>query len=135
MASYNDYHTAFGMKRVASFEQLKTTQEAREKIKALYKDINNVEFLVGLWAETPSSGFLPGITGIYESMFGESINTMVGIDAFSQALTNPLLSENIYGEATFSKKGLEIIDSVDTLSQLMEKFADLKEKHISFRLS
>ncbi|MCH9705271.1 MAG: hypothetical protein K0U15_04000, partial [Proteobacteria bacterium] len=73
--------------------------------------------------------------GLYPSMFGPSILTMVGVDAFSQALTNPLLSENIYNADTFSKVGLDIIDSVETLSQLIKRVApDADCNEISFRL-
>jgi prostaglandin-endoperoxide synthase 2 len=47
------------------------------------------------------------------------MRTMVGVDAFSQALTNPLLSSNVYGEDTFSEVGLGIIDGTKTFKDIV----------------
>jgi prostaglandin-endoperoxide synthase 2 len=46
---------------------------------------------------------------------------MVGIDAFSQALTNPLLSPRLFGEQTFSPAGMEIIRTTKTLSDVLNR--------------
>ena len=137
LRSYNEYRQAFGFKKLNSLDELDTTEESKKALKELYQnDINKVEFLVGLWAENPSAVEWYGdVAGLYPSMFGPSILTMVGVDAFSQALTNPLLSENIYNADTFSKVGLDIIDSVETLSQLIKRVApDADCNEISFRL-
>jgi prostaglandin-endoperoxide synthase 2 len=40
---------------------------------------------------------------------------MVGIDAFSQALTNPLLAPRLFNEQTFSPVGMEVIRTTKTL--------------------
>ena len=49
------------------------------------------------------------------------IGRLVGIDAFSQALTNPLLNEHIFNEGTFSPVGWEIVQAPITLSDLVNR--------------
>ncbi len=136
LASYNDYREAFSMKRISSFAELNTTDASRDALKSLYNnDIDKLEFLPGLWCENRSGKGILNRLADYEPMFGESIMTMVGVDAFSQALTNPLLSENIYNADTFSKKGMEIMDSIETLEQLINWIIpSTKGTYISFRL-
>ena len=137
LKSFNEYRKAFGSKELASFDELNTTEESRQALRKLYNnDINKLEFLLGLWAEQPSLPLCPSLTGLYGNMFGSSMLTMVGVDAFSQALTNPLLSENVYGEATFSTEGLKIINSISTLEQLVnETVPQAANQYVSFRLA
>jgi prostaglandin-endoperoxide synthase 2 len=40
---------------------------------------------------------------------------MVGVDAFSQALTNPLLSQHLYNEDTFTPWGFALITETSSL--------------------
>lgn len=47
--------------------------------------------------------------------------TMVSFDAFSQALTNPLLAPRIYNEDTFSRAGMEIIEATESLSDIVRR--------------
>jgi len=45
--------------------------------------------------------------------------TMVAVDAFSQALTNPLLAPGIYGPDTFSPEGMKVIEETTSLSDIV----------------
>lgn len=117
VATYNDYRRAMDMDPAESFDDLvgkskNPAEKARRaalatELKRLYGKVDNVEFYVGLFAEPrEANGPLPDL-----------ILAMVAMDAFSQALTNPLLSEHIYGdnanrELAFTKRGFEEI--VDT---------------------
>ena len=47
------------------------------------------------------------------------IGAMVALDAFSQALTNPLLSEHVFNETTFTAWGMEQIETTQRLSDLV----------------
>jgi prostaglandin-endoperoxide synthase 2 len=96
--TYNAYCVAMDMKPAKDFADLVgKTDEPVEKarraklaadLKALYGTVDNVEFYVGLFAEPPNdNGPLPDL-----------ILAMVAMDAFSQALTNPLLSKFIWGD-------------------------------------
>ena len=126
LASYNDYRRAMDLKPARSFEEMvgKTddpAEKARRKrladaLKTLYGDIENVEFYVGLFAEPRAkNGPLPSL-----------ITAMVAMDAFSQALTNPLLSRHVWGErknqeATFTRLGLDIIEKTGGLRDMVER--------------
>jgi prostaglandin-endoperoxide synthase 2 len=46
---------------------------------------------------------------------------MVGIDAFSQAFTNPLLAPLVFNQTTFSPQGMEIIQSTRSLSDIVHR--------------
>ena len=84
-----------------------------------YRSVDDIEFFPGLYAEDirPNS-VLPSLIG-----------RMVGIDAFSQALTNPLLAPRVFNEATFSPAGMQIIKSTNTLSDILHRNIPDGEKH------
>jgi prostaglandin-endoperoxide synthase 2 len=46
---------------------------------------------------------------------------MVGVDAFSQILTNPLLSQNVYGPDAFSNYGMDVIKNTTSFHVLVER--------------
>jgi len=46
---------------------------------------------------------------------------MVALDAFSQVYTNPLLATRVYNEQTFSRVGMEILRSTNSLSQIVNR--------------
>jgi prostaglandin-endoperoxide synthase 2 len=51
---------------------------------------------------------------------------MVAMDAFSQALTNPLLSRHVWGDpenqlATFTREGLDAIESTSNLRDVLAR--------------
>jgi prostaglandin-endoperoxide synthase 2 len=111
LASYNDYRELCGYPRVTAFNQISGDPKVQNGLSELYKTVDDIEFFPGLYAEDirPNS-VLPSLIG-----------RMVGIDAFSQALTNPLLSPRVFNEATFSPAGMEIIGSTNTLSDILHR--------------
>jgi prostaglandin-endoperoxide synthase 2 len=111
LASYNDYRVAMRYPRVNAFEQITSNPEILARLKKVYKTVDDIEFYVGLFAEEPRpNGAVPALLG-----------RMVALDAFSQALNNPLCSEHIFNEGTFSKVGLQIIESTATLADLVTR--------------
>ena len=56
-------------------------------------------------------------------MMGELLTAMVGYDAFTQALTNPLLAPQVFTEATFTRAGLRIIKRTPILQQILARNA------------
>ena len=54
-------------------------------------------------------------------MMGELMGVMVGHDAFTQALTNPLLAAHIFNEETFTQTGTGDLPSTTTLQQIFER--------------
>ena len=111
MASYNDYREMAKFPRVTEFSQITGDPDRCRELEAIYKHVDNVEFFVGLCAEDVEGNTpLPALMG-----------RLVGIDAFSQALTSPLFAEHIFNEQTFSKVGWEMIHQPITLSDLVNR--------------
>lgn len=126
IASFNDYCEAMGKDRVESFEELvgKTKDEKEKKrrkalaaeLKRLYGHIDNLEFYVGLFAQPPDrNGPLP-----------DMVLAMVAMDAFSQALTNPLLSEHILGDEknkriAFTDVGIVAVEKTRRLADILDR--------------
>jgi prostaglandin-endoperoxide synthase 2 len=54
-------------------------------------------------------------------MMGELMTYMVANDAFTQALTNPLLARNVFNEATFTKTGMKAINDTHSLQQIVTR--------------
>lgn len=111
LPSYNDYRELCGFPRVTDFNQITADEYSQQKLKELYGDVDKIEFFVGLYAEDvrPNSAIPPLVARI------------IGIDAFSQALTNPLLSDKIFKPETFSEVGWEIIQNTKTVSDLVNR--------------
>lgn len=128
VATYNDYRRAMDMDPMESFAELvgktkDTVEKARraalaDRLEALYGTIDNVEFYVGLFAEPRErNGPLPDL-----------ILAMVAMDAFSQALTNPLLSEHVFGDPenrklAFTAAGLAEIERTGCLRDVLVRNA------------
>jgi prostaglandin-endoperoxide synthase 2 len=109
LGSYNDYREACRYPRVWSFNDISTRADVVAALEQCYPSVEDIDLYVGLFAEDVApGGALPELMG-----------AMVGCDAFTQALTNPLLSETVFGEQTFSAIGLEAIKATDTLSDLV----------------
>lgn len=111
LRSFNDYRERFSLPRLGSFEALTSDPHTQKELERLYGDIDNVELVVGLFAEEPQAGVL----------FGDLMSNMVAYDAFTQIFSNPLLSENVYGPETFSEWGLEQIESTNSLEALVAR--------------
>ena len=108
---YNKYRERFDETAFQSFEKLTGDDALADELRGIYNDVNDVEFMVGLLAEKRSE----------KETLGGLMFAMVGVDAFSQALTNPLLSGNVFGEDTFSDIGLAEIENTSTLQDIVKR--------------
>jgi Animal haem peroxidase len=111
LRSYNDYRELFKYPRVTSFNQVSSDETVVAELERLYRHVDNLELYVGMYAEDlrPNSALPP------------MVGRLVGLDAFSQALTNPLLAENVFNQETFSPVGWDEIMSLHTLSDLVHR--------------
>jgi prostaglandin-endoperoxide synthase 2 len=111
IGSYNDYREAFKYPRVTKFEQITGDKEKIKVLRSLYRDVENIEFFVGLLAEdiAPRAAVPP------------LIGRMVAFDAFSHAFTNPLLSKQVFNEQTFTQMGMETIHATCTLQDVLDR--------------
>ncbi len=113
LQSYNDYRRRFGMAPKRDFADLTSDVAAQRRLAELYGDVDHLEWYVGIFAEDH-----PG-----EQMMGDLLTAMVGYDAFTQALTNPVLAPQVFTEATFTRAGLKIIRTTRSLEQILARNA------------
>jgi prostaglandin-endoperoxide synthase 2 len=112
LARYNAYREYCKFPPVKRFEQITSDRVIRDGLRDLYGNVMDIEFFVGLFAEDrrPNS-VLPSMVG-----------RLVGLHAFSQLMTNPLLAPEIYDHpATFSKLGEATIKTTNSLEQLLNR--------------
>jgi prostaglandin-endoperoxide synthase 2 len=111
LATYNDYRVAFGMDRAISFDDITSNPALAAMLEDLYGEPDHVEFYPGLMAEDRvEDSPLPGL-----------LLRMVAVDAFSQALTNPLLSEHVWNERTFTPWGFDLIKRTSKLGDILAR--------------
>jgi prostaglandin-endoperoxide synthase 2 len=123
LRSFNDYREAYGLKRMTSFQELTADTDVQQRLEALYGDIDKLEWYVGIFAEDYPDYM----------MMGELMTYMVANDAFTQALTNPLLARNVFNEDTFSPTGMKIITTTGSLQQIVGRNSGSPDAvHVSF---
>lgn len=123
LRSFNDYREAYGLSRLTSFEELTANSEVRQRLEALYGDIDKLEWYVGIFAEDYPDYM----------MMGELLTYMVANDAFTQALTNPLLSRQAFNDTTFTSTGMGMIKSTSSLQDIVTRNAGSPTSvHVSF---
>jgi prostaglandin-endoperoxide synthase 2 len=111
LASYNDYRAACGFPRVTDFDQISGDPLVQDELRSLYGQVDRIEYYAGIFAEdTRPNSVLPPLIG-----------RMVGVDAFSQALTNPLLNPHIFNEQTFSPLGMKLIFETSRLADILKR--------------
>ncbi|WP_419904966.1 peroxidase family protein [Kiloniella sp.] len=108
---FNEYRVQFGLDELDDYDDLTSDKELGAELKSLYGDIDNLEFFIGLFAEQ----------GDDNELFGDLMLSMVASDAFTQALTNPLLSKHVFNKDTFTKYGLKVIKNTNSLQHLVAR--------------
>ena len=112
LAPYTAYRKYMGMSQPSRFEDISTNPDVVTFLRDKYNGrVEDVEFYVGLFSEDPGKN-----TSLHPL-----IRSMVAVDAFSQAFTNPLLSEHVFNESTFSAPGWETIKGRNTLDALVRR--------------
>ncbi|MBC2776970.1 peroxidase family protein [Parasphingopyxis marina] len=112
-----DFATLVGKSKDPAEQERRTALAAA--LKVLYGSVDGLEFYTGLFAEPrEKNGPLPDL-----------LTAMVAMDAFSQALTNPLLSEHVWGDEdirreTFTQRGLDIMTDTACLRDILARNTD-----------
>ena len=109
LTSYSDYRNYAGLSRPSVFEDISSNPRTIALLSRLYENPDKVEFYIGLFAEEP----------IKNSPLPPLILRMVAVDAFSQALTNPLLSKAVFKPETFSAIGWDTIQNTSSLKDVL----------------
>jgi prostaglandin-endoperoxide synthase 2 len=111
LASYNDYRQACGYPRLAAFADVSERPDVQAALASCYSSVDDMELYVGLFAEDV----------VDRGVLGDLMGTMVGVDAFSQALTNPLLAPQIFSADTFTEAGMAEIANTSALSDIVNR--------------
>jgi prostaglandin-endoperoxide synthase 2 len=109
---YNDYRAFFKLPRLASFMELTRDEVLAERLHRLYGSVDKVDLVVGLLAERRHSE---------DAVLGNLMAYMVGVDAFSQALTNPLLAKRVFGEGAFGRAGLRSVLATASFADIVAR--------------
>ena len=125
VGSYNDYRESVGYPRVTRFEQITGDADRVEALRRVYGAVDNVELLVGLFAEDVGR----------RSAVPPLIGRMVALDAFSQALTNPLMSEHVFNERTFTREGMKVIEETQRLQDIVNRNLGPNQKPVSISMT
>lgn len=107
-ASYRHYSS---LSKPTRWEHINPDPKVVNLLSKCYRTPGDVEFYVGLFAEPNNPN----------SPLPELLTTMVGVDAFSQALTNPALSRHVFNKNTFSSIGWDAIHNTRSLMDLIQR--------------
>lgn len=121
LASYNAYRKRFGLKEAETFEEVTGETKLAAELSRLYgDDIDALEWYIGMVSEQHG----------HNMIMGDLMFNMVAHDAFTHALTNPLLANDVYKPATFSQTGWDIIHDTTTLSEIVARVAPLSDGQV-----
>jgi prostaglandin-endoperoxide synthase 2 len=112
--NYNAYRVAFGMRPATEFSEISGDRTIQALLQQIYGTVDQVEFYPGLFAEDR----------VPDSPLPQLLMTMVAVDAFSQALTNPLLSQHVWKDnptLTFTDWGFGEIAATSTLADVLKR--------------
>lgn len=115
LAPYVDYKAYMHKRgrRPQQFTDVSSDPSVVDFLQSTYASVDDIEFYVGLFAEDPDPNSpLPTLLG-----------EMVAVDAFSQALTNPLLSKHVMANKidAFSAPGWEAIAATSSMRDILQR--------------
>ncbi|MGF1884729.1 hypothetical protein L4D13_01110 [Photobacterium profundum] len=113
LETYNSYREYLSLPKSNSFEDISSDPKVVNFLNDHYSSVDDVEFYCGLFAEDLNKN----------SPLPQLLTDFVGLDAFSQALTNPLLSKEVFEqkEAVFGKAGWKAIQETSTLRDIVAR--------------
>lgn len=127
LEKYNAYRKHLGLHEAKDFSDVTDDPDVAQKLSSLYKgNINDLEWYVGMLAESHGE----------DMIMGEMLLTFVAHDAFTQALTNPLLSKAAFNPKTFTNEGWGVINATTTLEDIVSRNLGAGQStYCSFRMA
>jgi prostaglandin-endoperoxide synthase 2 len=111
VAPYGDYRNYVGLARPQTFSDVSQNPQVVNFLSTHYGSPDEIEFYIGIFAEDQ----------IPNSPLPLLLFRMVAVDAFSQALTNPLMSEHVFNVETFTKYGWDTIHNTSSLQDILSR--------------
>ncbi len=113
LKSYNSYREYLSLPKVECFEEISSNSKVVAALNKHYDSVDDVEFYTGLFAEDQQPN----------SPLPQMLLLLVGVDAFSQALTNPLFSRSVFsqGAAVFGEAGLRAFEQTSSLLDIVQR--------------
>jgi hypothetical protein len=113
---YNEFRRLFHMKPIQSFDEMKSSEKLREVYgqKDGRDDVELLDLMVGMFAETPPTGF-----GISDTAF------RVFILMASRRLKSDRFIADEFTEEVFTKEGLDWVNDNSMVSILLRHFPEL----------
>lgn len=113
---YNQFRRLLHLDPVDSFEDLTDNEQWREEIRRVYdNDIDRVDLMVGLYAETPPKGF----------GFSDTAFRIFVLMAPRRLKSDRFLSKD-YGPEMYTQAGIDWVESNDMSTILLRHFPELK---------
>lgn len=125
LQTYNSYRERFGLKAAKNFDDVTDDPKLARQLEDMYGEIENLEWYVGMCSESHGRGMI----------MGDMLFNMVAHDAFTHALTNPLLSKEVFREDTFGPIGWKYIQEVTTLSGIVTHVVNGKSPTCHFAMN
>ena len=111
LAGFSDYCDYLGQRRPFDWAAISSAPDVAADLARLYNHTRDVDFHVGLFCEDR----------VPNSPLPQLVLYFVALDAFSQALTNPLLSRHVFKPATFSGPGWAMIQRTKTVRDVVDR--------------
>ena len=111
---YNDFRELFHKSRVKSFEEMTPHREWQEQLRSVYGDVDEVDLMVGLYAEEPPRGF-----GFSDTAF------RVFILMASRRLNSDRFFTTDFRPEVYTRAGLQWVADNDLRSVLLRHFPQL----------
>jgi hypothetical protein len=119
---YNAFREQFGLKRIQSFSELALDEQTRKTMSTLYRDVDEIDLLVGLLSETPPDGF-----AISDTAF------RVFVGMASRRLKSDRFITEDYREELYSRTGLSWVENATFKSVLWRNMPELRGALASVR--
>ena len=111
LQGFQAYRKEFGLSPLKRFTDLTDDVALATKLEELYENVDNLEFSVGLFAETPTA----------PSLVGALMSRMVAYDAITQIYTNPLLTRHNFTAEKLTDEGMKRIAATKSLQDVVNR--------------
>ena len=121
LKSFNEYRLKNGFERYTKFEQINEDPKIVNKLKEIYKSVDDIEFFVGLWAENKDGYQIHGPTLSY--MFGGLV--------FMVLNSNRIIRRDL--QKSLTPLGEQLAYKINSLAEFVELHTKLYKENISYR--